>query len=142
MADHFDERNPKASIVMCSRAVVKMEILWKGNTISCIKSFGKKSCKLCMKERMAILNKWEDEPGLLMNSRSEIFGGCRRKTRFHRYIKNRPIEQPSTDDGVNPERVKFGYNGDRAKWWIKTIPLNGVVICPSTGGDPADTADV
>ena len=70
-----------------------------------------------MKERMAILDVLENHPGKIMNSRSEIFGGCRHVTRFHRYLVNRPLEHPSTDDGSNPERVKFGYNGKFLNWW-------------------------
>ena len=61
----------------CTSTMFKVEILWKGNIISCMKSFGKRNCKLCMKERMAILNMWDNEPEKLINSRSEIFGGCR-----------------------------------------------------------------
>ena len=140
-AEHYHELGRKASVGM-ARAMFKVEVLWKGNIISCMKSFGKRSCKLCMKERMAILNMWETEPEKLINSRSEIFGGCRHKTRFHRY-QHRPTEQPSTDDGVNPERVMFGYNGKYANWWTNdaTSPID-VVVCLPTGGEPANTADV
>ena len=49
MAEHFKERNMKASVGM-ARAMVEMETLWKGNIISCMKSFGKRNYKLCMKE--------------------------------------------------------------------------------------------
>ena len=140
-AEHYHELGRKASVGM-ARAMFKVEVLWKGNIISCMKSFGKRSCKLCMKERMAILNMWETEPEKLINSRSEIFGGCRHKTRFHRY-QHRPTEQPSTDDRVNPERVMFGYNSKYANWWTDdaTSPID-VVVCLPTGGEPANTADV
>ena len=44
----------------------------------------------------------KDEPDKLINSRSEIYGACRHKTRFHRYTKN---GLPSTDEGDTPERA-------------------------------------
>ena len=128
MAVHFQERNTRASVGM-ARAMVKMEILWKGNIISCMKSFGKRNCKLCMKERMEILNQSENYPNLMINSRSEIFGGCRHKPKFHRY-HFKPIGQASTDDGVNPERVEYGYNGKYPNLWTNNIPANGILVCP------------
>ena len=39
------------------RDLVKMSILWEGNAIFCNKPFGKINCKLCMNERIAILEK-------------------------------------------------------------------------------------
>ena len=38
------------------REMVKVSILWYGDQISCHKSFGKLNCKLCMKERVLILD--------------------------------------------------------------------------------------
>ena len=75
-----------------------------------MKSFGKWSCLLCMMERVKILESCkldeEQERKKTINSRSEIYGGCRHRTRFHRYTRN--IYMPSTDEGGNPERVKSG----------------------------------
>ena len=84
------------------RAMVKMKIIWKGNIISCMKSFNKRTCKLCMKERMLILEGMEENPKKLINTRAEIYGGCKHKTAFHRF-KNiyTPVEQSSTDDGIS-----------------------------------------
>lgn len=36
------------------RPLVKTEILWQGNIISCMKTFGKLECCLCMQERLEI----------------------------------------------------------------------------------------
>ena len=131
----------KASVGV-ARAMVEMKVLWKGNIISCMKSFGKKNCKLCMKEKMEILNKWETNPNTLINSRSEIFGGCRHKPKLHRYLI-RPHGQAGTDDGVTPERVEFGYNGKYPNWWTENIPENGIFICPPVqGNEPADSGNV
>jgi hypothetical protein len=53
--------------------------------LSCsILSFGKLSCKLCQKERVALLrHSWMDESNIL-NDRSELHGSCRHTARFHR----------------------------------------------------------
>jgi hypothetical protein len=45
--------------------------------------FGKLSCKLCQKERVALLwHSWMDESNML-NDRSELHGSCRHTDRFH-----------------------------------------------------------
>ena len=85
------------------RKIVRIETLWKGNPISCMKSFGKMTCSLCMKERLYILRAMRKEPGKLINSSNEIYGACRHLTRFHRYTNN---YLTSTDDRQNSlERV-------------------------------------
>jgi hypothetical protein len=87
------------------RKMVTMKVLWEGNPISCMKTFGKMSCSLCMKERETILMRSLENPKELINSYNEIYGACRHKTRFHRYIMNN-TDTPSTDDGENtPERA-------------------------------------
>ena len=88
--------------------LIKIDVMWQGDPISCVKSFGKMSCSLCMKERVEILKASKKQPRQLINSRNEIYGACRHKTKFHRFTRN---EKPSTDDGVNPERV-LGHVGD------------------------------
>ena len=118
-----------------------MEILWKGNIISCVKSIGKRNCELCMKEKMEILNKWETNPNTLINSRSEIFGGCRHKPKFHRYLI-RPHGQAGTDDGVTPERVEFGYNGKYPNWWTENIHENGILSVRLSKGTSQPTQEM
>ena len=101
-ATHYNPGDRATSAT--TRVMTKTEIIWKGDAISCMKSFGKLSCKLCMRERIAILKKARKEPDKLINSCGEIYGACRHKTKFHRCNQN---TTPSTDDGANPERV-FG----------------------------------
>ena len=100
-ASHFSG-NDKDVTRQTIRKMVKMDIIWQGDAISCMKSFGHLSCQLCMAERLAILKKAKEEPDKLINSRLEIYGSCRHKTRFHRYTMN---GLTSTDDGDNPERA-------------------------------------
>ena len=38
------------------RDLVEVKVLWKGNAISCGKSYGKLNCQLCMNERTTILD--------------------------------------------------------------------------------------
>ena len=61
--------------------------LWEGNPITLSKSFGKSTCRLCMKERMTILALSKDKNVRLINSCSEIYGACRHKPKFHRFSK-------------------------------------------------------
>ena len=37
------------------RRIMKYQILWQANPISCMKTFGKLNCALCMRERVEIL---------------------------------------------------------------------------------------
>ena len=62
-------------------------VLWKGNPISAVKTFGTNNCLLCNKERLEILKMNRYKPDLLINSCHEIYGACRHKPRFHRYHK-------------------------------------------------------
>jgi hypothetical protein len=66
------------------RDELSCSILWQSDPFSCSKMFGKLSCKLCKKERVALLrHSWMDEWNML-NDRSELHGSCRHTARFHR----------------------------------------------------------
>ena len=52
-AKHFKGSDMDASVGSV-RKLVDVEILWQGDPIKCMKSFGKKTCALCMKERIKI----------------------------------------------------------------------------------------
>ena len=77
------------------------KVLWQGKSISTVKTFGTKHCSLCSQERLHIFYKSKENPETLINSCHEIFGACRHKTRFHRYLK----VAPSTDDSIEEEKV-------------------------------------
>ena len=99
-AQHFE---PGETIKPCQvREIMQVEILWQGKPISCMKTFGKNSCSLCMRERCCILDAYNENPRKLINSKSETYGGCRHLTRFHRLVRNIP---PSTDEGAKIEKV-------------------------------------
>jgi hypothetical protein len=51
----------------------------------------------------------QQEKDKLINSNKEIFGACRHKTKFHRFLReNRTVKPTSTDDGVSQKRVPGG----------------------------------
>jgi GIY-YIG catalytic domain len=83
------------------RGSINCEILWQGNPINVVKTFGTPKCALCNKERLEILKQARKNPESLINSCNEIYGACRHKPKFHRY-KSR---NPSTDESTNDERV-------------------------------------
>ena len=114
------------------RRIMKYQILWQANPISCMKTFGKFNCALCMWERVEILCAYQQEKTKLINSKTEIFGACCHKTKFHRFLKeNRMVKSTSTDDGVCQKRV---YGGGKSKEStsrpVRTCHLEGkVTIC-------------
>ena len=81
----------------------KTEVLWKGKPLSVVKTFGTKLCKLCAKERLAIL-KLCRKTKKAINVCNEIYGACRHKPRFHRF-DNQLTSPVSTDESVKDERV-------------------------------------
>ena len=59
-----------------------------------------------MRERIEISKAQQLDENNLINSCYEIFGACRHKTRFHRFLKEKQsVKSTSTDEGVKPERV-------------------------------------
>ena len=92
MAEHFKESKKQEDFKIEAKDVrdqlISVEVIWQGNPISCTKSFGKTSCTLCKRERCLILEGLNNNKQKMMNSRNELFGACRHKTRFHRLIRN------------------------------------------------------
>ena len=64
---------------------VKVDILWQGDPLSCVKTFGTRACKLCAKERYAIIKLTRETPNLAINKCNEVHGACRHRPRFHRF---------------------------------------------------------
>jgi hypothetical protein len=90
--------------------MMKVKIIWQGNAISCMKSFGKLNCSLCMRKRIEILCMIHQEEWKIINHCNEIYGACWHKTRFHRFlIEHTNVKNTSTDEGNKPEKV-YKYN--------------------------------
>jgi hypothetical protein len=80
---------------------ITCKILWQGNPINVVKTFGTPNCALCNRERLEILKHSRKDPESLINSCNKIYGACRHNPKFHRY-KSR---YPSTDESNKDERV-------------------------------------
>jgi hypothetical protein len=52
--------------------MMKVKIVWQGNAISCMKSFGKLNCSLCMRERIEILCTIHQEEWKIINHCTEV----------------------------------------------------------------------
>jgi hypothetical protein len=57
--------------------LIKCDILWKGNPISVVKTFGKTTYNLCNRERMEIVKLSRSTHDILINSCLEIHDTCR-----------------------------------------------------------------
>ena len=82
---------------------VKVDIIWQGDPISCVKTFGSRGCKLCAKERYEILKLTRNNPRMAINKCNEVHGACRHKPRFHRFDQSQIAT--STDESTKDERV-------------------------------------
>ena len=118
-AEHFGEHCKELGMTEIDRdhvrAMVEYEIVWVGDRISAAKSFGKRTCRLCMKERLAILELSEKNPKKMINSRNELYGACRHgsslkvikktESKFHRYRRIvEPVKHSSTDEGIKSQK--------------------------------------
>jgi hypothetical protein len=90
--------------------MMKVKIDWQGNAISCMKSFVKMNCSLCMQERIEILCTICQEEWKIINHCNKIYGACKHKKRFHRFLKEHTnVKNTSTEDSLKPEKV-YKYN--------------------------------
>ena len=85
------------------RNMSEIHILWQGNPLSTIKTFGTTNCILCNQERLHIFKWSRTHPDKLINNCSEIYGACRHKPKFHRFPP--PIAMSSTDEASMAEKV-------------------------------------
>jgi hypothetical protein len=92
------------------RKMMKVKIVWQENAISCMKSFGKLNCSLCMRERIEILSTIRQEEWRIINHCKEIYGACRHNTKLYRFLKEHTdVKNTTTDEGDKPEK---GYKYD------------------------------
>jgi hypothetical protein len=74
-------------------------ILWQGDPLSCVKTFGTRNCKLCAKERYAIIKLTHETPNLAINKCNEVHGACRHKPRFHRFDHSENANSSTDESG-------------------------------------------
>ena len=109
-AAHFCQFIPPEAPRKGSTKYIKMrvETVWKGDPMSTVKTFGSNRCKLCARERLAIVHALRKEPEKCINSCSELYGACRHKPRFHRFRKD--DDPANTDEPEKGERVSDTQN--------------------------------
>ena len=139
MAEHFE----KGSSINAQqvRAKIKIDIIWQGNPINCMKSFKSFGCTLCNKEKCEIMKCTLKNENNTMNYCSEIYGACRHNSKFHRFIN---VTDTSTDDGQRAQkRVIKNKNKPSTKKRKKesdkeniTRRANGYEKCKKSGRKP------
>ena len=88
---------------------LKIEILWKGNPLSVVKTFHSKKCILCARERLYIIRALRLNPEKTINKNNELFGACHHHTKFHRFGKTDSNKaNNNTDESIMDERVLSG----------------------------------
>ncbi|CAB9517283.1 expressed unknown protein [Seminavis robusta] len=92
--------DPTASDI---RKLYNLKILWQGNPLSTVKTFGTNDCILCNQERLHIFKRMRNKPSTLLNRCEELFNTCRHKPRFHRFTHATPVS--STDEPSMGEKV-------------------------------------
>ncbi len=105
-ARHFAEQLQNFEDIsnQLQRNTITCSVIWKGNPLSAVKTFGTPHCTLCARERIEILKLSRYKPHLLINSCNEIYGACRHKPKFHRYATAQGTdESPREMKGSNKQ---------------------------------------
>jgi len=112
------------------RAMQTFDILWQGNPLSLVKSFGTRECQLCSREKIEIIKWSRKEPETLINTCSEIYGGCRHKPKFHRYREE--VKTNSADEHIERERVNLSSNNSTSSGAGTVEKENQPSFCEAT----------
>jgi hypothetical protein len=158
-ANHFCRFVPKPKsatdkIKVQSFVRYDFEILWKGNPLSTVKTFGTRACKLCVQERLQILKAVSAKgKKYSINTCNEIYGACRHKPTFHRYAKQHTAstdESPKKDERVptNLDSCTSTSSSDSASIYLPSRPRffqeeddiygNPTATCMAVGLDRTD----
>ena len=87
-AAHFDKHfTQKLSPQQC-RKIICSNILSTVNPISSMKTWGKLSCTLIMKERIEIIENSQRRYIRIINACSEVYEACRPILGFHRFTQH------------------------------------------------------
>jgi hypothetical protein len=79
----------KAEVAAWCRSTIKVEILWRLNTIGLMSTAGSCSCRLCAVEHMLIRQNFNSTRSKrLLNLKSELHGVCSCKMRFLRFSQS------------------------------------------------------
>ena len=87
-ADHFAKHfTQKPSPQQC-REIMSFEIIYTVNHVGSMKTWGKSSCTICMKERIEIIDNSQRRYSRLINACSEVYGAYRHIPIFHRFTQH------------------------------------------------------
>ncbi len=67
------------------KKLASYHILWRGDPLTAVKTFGTDRCLLCNQERLNIFKWFRLKPDKLINKCHEIYGACKHKPKFHRF---------------------------------------------------------
>ena len=79
------------------RNSITYSILWQGNPISTVQTFGTSCCRLCTQEKIAIIRAARNQPTSLINKRQDLHEACKHIPQFHRF-KETGDSTNSTDE--------------------------------------------
>ena len=90
----------------CKNTKAKVEVIWQGDAIKCTKLACTRGCKLCMKERMQIMQAMRDDKHKIINENDDIYAPCKCSTRFHEFtnIHSLALKTRLTQKEVTPKR--------------------------------------
>jgi len=89
---------------LCEKLIFK--VVYQGNPLSTVRSFGTSKCRICMQERIEFLKCSFDPSVKMMNSRSEIHSMCLHKPEFHRFSadESRKDKKVTSEEPLTPNR--------------------------------------
>ncbi len=93
---HFYEitKNRKDMPTEELKTLASYHVIWRGDPLTTVKTFGTDRCLLCTQERLNIFKWFRLKPEKLINKCHEIYGACKHKPKFHRF----PTALSSTDE--------------------------------------------
>jgi len=115
------------------------DIMWQGEPLSVVKSFGTRGCQLCSREKINIVKWSRKELEKLINTCSEICGGCRHKPRLHRCREE--AEDTSTDECMEGEGVNLSSNSSTTGGVVTPDKENQLSLCEENFKSLQDVPD-
>ena len=69
------------------KGILDVNILWQGERIQCMKTARTRDCRICMKERMTIMQSLRDDKYKVINDNSDIYSSCKCQSGFHKFAQ-------------------------------------------------------
>jgi hypothetical protein len=102
-------KKPISASICKEIAPIEVSILWKGNPMNTVKTFGSLSCALCNAEKCHIIKALNNNKrDIILNQQSEIFGACKHIPKIHRLINEQNLKQNLGTDEPPKGQKKTG----------------------------------